>query len=222
MHGIEDIDKYQVVEGVDMRTFKPRPHHVVIRWLHKEESKGGILIPQYRQRKLFMKGQVLVSGPECNPRLKWGAVVMFNALGTQENVCEKEFFGVQDPNDRDSVFVCEDIHVLGTLNEDATKCDMLDNWILVLPDEGPEEKSGLLVPDAMRNRERVYKGGWTGLVVSIGDYVDKGTCMVGDHIVYETLGAVSVFLNDKPHVVIYESEQRGGQSVLGILEESAA
>lgn len=222
MHGASDLEKYRVVEGIELAKLHLLPHHVCLRWLHKEESKGGVLLPQNRWRARFTKGQVLAVGPGVNPRLKWGALVMFNALGSQENPCEKEFLGVQDPPDRDTVFICEDIHMLGTLTYDTPESDprveMLDNWVLVEPDDGADEKRGLAVPDAYRNQERVVKSSWTGRVKGVGEYVD--TCKAGDWIAYETLGAVSIMLEDKPHVVIFENPAygNGGMSVQMILE----
>jgi len=125
------------------------------------------------------------------------------------------------------VFICEDIHMLGTIKfedgKDEPRVDMLDNWLLVEPDEGQKETLGLEVPEAFRNKQRIHRSSWTGTVKSTGEYVneDEEVCRVGDHIAYETMGAVSIMLEDKPHVVIYENRRygSGGQSVQAILEE---
>ena len=181
---------YKEVDGVNLDTFKPLPHHLCLRWLKKEETKGGVLIPQYRQRKLYARGVVLSVGPEVNPRLYPGRVVMFNIS------CEKEWLGVQDPADRDTVFTTMDENVLGTIERDGetTRVDCVDGWILIKPDEGKDYVSGLVRSEITKEQERFSATGWFGFVESVGEDVE--CCKVGDRVAYQAGGSLGILLGD--------------------------
>src|ERR1051326_4531732 len=106
---------YAQVEGVFIASLVLRPHHVLVRWLKRTETKGGVLIPQNRQRKMYMKGTILSVGPNCDPALKPGLNVQFDSLS------EKEPWGPWDPADRDPVFFMREEDIHGLLQYDSER-----------------------------------------------------------------------------------------------------
>ena len=192
--GIEELERYRNIDGIPIDTLTPRPHHVLLRWLHKTESKGHVLIPQIRERKFFAKAQVLRTGPQTNSRLQWGTLVTFDIN------CEKEWFGLQSTPGRDTVFFCEDTSVLATIDypdsPDVPRLTPLGKWLLVKPDPAPSQtSSGLEVPEAFRNRPRVLSAGWRGEVLSTGENAYEA--VPGDRIAYDTAGTVTVHQGDQ-------------------------
>jgi co-chaperonin GroES (HSP10) len=111
----EEGRDYAQVEGVFIASLVPMPHHVLVRWLKRTETKGGVLIPQNRQRKSFMKGQILRVGDGCDLGLREGALIQFDSLA------EKEWLGVQDPADRDPVFFMREEDIHGVLTYDSER-----------------------------------------------------------------------------------------------------
>lgn len=113
MEQVQDAEKYRVVEGIDMAKVRPMKHHIIVRWLASKETKGGLILPQNRQRKNRMNGVILAVGPKCEPEIveafENGYRIVFDALS------EKEWIGSQDPSDRDTVFIMREEDVLMTL-----------------------------------------------------------------------------------------------------------
>jgi co-chaperonin GroES (HSP10) len=137
--------QYQEIEGVDLSTLKPLPHHLLVRWPGKKETPGGVLLPQNRERLGLMKGQVLLVGPECDPRIKPGDSIQFSMA-----LCEKEFLGSQTPKDRDPVFFMREEAVLGITSADGDRhvnIEPVNGCVLVKPDRKPEEMGGIAVVD---------------------------------------------------------------------------
>ena len=193
-------DPYKVIEGIEIAKLKMLPKHVLVRWLKKEESKGGVLMPQNRQRKGYMKGQILSVGPDCSLHLEVGQTIQF------ESLADKEFLGVQDPADRDSVFAMrqEDIH--GILEVEAngfTSFFPLNDYLVLKPDHGPREVGGIAVPEHLR------KGGgmtWFGRIVCISPEVvespEWNLAAPGDHVAYDVQCAQDVIVNGETMVVL--------------------
>lgn len=209
---------YEVIEGIPVADIKPMPKHVLVRWLKKTETKGGVLLPQNRQRAGFMRGQVLAAGPGCDSQLVPGVMIEFNGMG------DKEWLGVQDPADRDTVFftrmenvvglvqnfvVCKkgcDIpeimrpgSVIGVDDPDdvATRSSlaMVGTWILVRPDEMPGRTgSGLIVPRHIRDGQLRQQKGLVGSVLSAGGLCDS--CINGDRIAFDASHATQIHLGD--------------------------
>lgn len=208
-------DKYAVVEGVEIAKLQPLPKHVLIRWLKKEETKGGILLPQTRQRSGFMKGIVLAIGPKCDPALEVGQTVEFNGLG------DKEWLGVQDPADRDTVFFTRVENVYGIINRgpgDKPVLDMVGTWLLVRPDEMPKEKSGLVMVQQAREREMRQRAGLIGTVVSAGGHTAQ---KAGDRIAFDATGATRIHLGDhNDEVVLVIDGDLDDGAVLGEVEDN--
>lgn len=98
--------KYKVIENVDMEKFRPMPHHIVVRWLRRLETKGGVLIPEIRERANYCNGIVL-KGSDCTfGDIKKDDLICFDSLA------EKEFIGGQQPSDRDPVFIMREEDVM--------------------------------------------------------------------------------------------------------------
>lgn len=199
------LEDYSVVEGVNISKLKPLPKHVLVRWLKKEQTKGGIILPQNRQRAGFMKGILLAVGPKCDDRLKVGQTIEFNGLAT------KEWLGVQDPADRDTVFFTRFENIYAIVDEqDAKKLDFVWTWILVKPDAVPDELRGLLVPDSAKKAQMRQQAGLTGTVVSAGGMQDA--CVEGDRILFNATGATELKLGDhngETHLVIDDEDVLG-------------
>lgn len=100
------VDKYQIIENVDMEKFQPMPHHIVVRWLNRTETKGGVIIPEIRERSNYCNGIVLKVSERTNGDVKQGDLVCFDSLA------DKEFIGGQKPSDRDPVFIMREEDVL--------------------------------------------------------------------------------------------------------------
>lgn len=212
---ISTAEDYKVVEGVEIDRLKPLPRHVLVRWFRKPETKAGILIPQNRQRAGFMKGQLLAVGSDCDPALKAGMLIEFNGLG------DKLFVGVQDPDDRDTVFGTryENVYgIVGSHDGDSSTLDMVGSWILVTPDVIPEKReSGLLLPGQARETELRHRRGLTGIVDSAGGM--QSACVAGDHIVFNAANATRIRIgdhNDAIKLVISGDDEDG--DVLGFVE----
>ena len=140
------VDKeYKVIEGIDLSALSPRPHHILIRWHGRSETKGGIIIPQDRERMGRMNGEVLLVGPKCDPRIKPGSIVQFSQFS------EKEFLGPQSPDGRDPVFFMLEENVFGILTRTGDgftpTIEMLNGCVLTRPELQPKEKGGLIVVD---------------------------------------------------------------------------
>lgn len=183
------MENYDVVEGIEIKNLRPRDKHVLIRWLKKEETKGGVLIPQTRQRSGFMKGEILSVGCKCDPKIQPGCLVEFNGLG------QKEWLGVQDPHDRDTVFFTRTENVYGLVStvDGKPKLDMVNDWILVKP-EVEKEKGGLAVPDTAIEGSMRMRQGLIGKVVSAGS--DVYSCLEGDKIAFDATGATKIRVGD--------------------------
>ncbi len=235
---------YEIVEGLVVADIKPLPKHVLVRWLKKTETKGGVLIPQFRQRSGFMKGQILAVGPKCDPKLQPGVLIEFNGLS------DKAWVGQQDPADRDTVFFTrvENVFALvkydGMDHEDAVAhvkdgkppqsavdiagimgvqvtgrpiLDMVGSWLLVRPDEMPERTaSGLAIPKHIRDRQRRQQKGLLGEVLSAGGDVDS--CEKGDRVAFDATHATPIHLGDHNDEVALVIDR---DDVIG-LEEPAA
>lgn len=146
---LEKEDEYAVIAGVDLSKLKPRPHHILVRWLDRKVTKGGILMPQNRQRAGIMKGVLLLVGPHCDYRLQVGKTIQFGGL------CEKEFLGGETPGDRDPVFFMREEDVLGV--RDGARLDPISKVLIVKPDQEDAEKSGIVVVD--RKQKGIMKSG---------------------------------------------------------------
>ena len=198
---VQSSNSYAVVEGVKIAELSPRPAHVLVRWLKKTETKGGVLIPQYRWRKGYMKGEVLKAGHGCDARLSPGTVIQFDSLA------DKEFLGVQDPVDRDTVFFLreEDIHGIITEDDGLKRMVLCNEYVLIRPDEGEAEKAGLSVPDSARKQTMFV---WHGVLLGVGpEVVDGGRYdglrgLVSQRIVYQTEMANGTIMNGRELTVI--------------------
>jgi len=209
---------YDLVEDVNLSTFKPMPHHLVVRWLKKVESKGGVLYPENRQRKNYMKGEILVSGECDNTDLKEGVTIQF------ESLCDKQFLGVQDPADRDPVFIMREEDVHGVLIPSFTNNKMqmifepMNEYVLLKPDEGKKEFGKLIVPESIgKAGEKV----WSGVVISVGPkvksepkYRDLGV-LPAHRVAYDAFTASEVILNEDKHVLLRV------EYIMGEVDESA-
>lgn len=195
-------DPYQVIEGVDIGTLSLRPHHVLVRWLKKEETKGGILLPQNRQRKSYMVGIVLKAGPESANKVIPGAKIQFNSL------CDKEFMGAQDPADRDSVFVMVDDEIHGIIVGADEFIPVLD-LVLIKPDLVQREVSGIIVT-AEPGKPMAAK---EGVIVLVGDGVkDEEELSTGLRVAYDPTVAEQLVMNGVDLVLVRSSY------ILGVLE----
>ncbi len=105
---------YKIIDGVEIEKFRAMPHHIVVRWLGKPETNGGILIPENRQRKMYMNGLVLKSAASKED-IKVGDRIVFDSM------CDKEFLGPECPGDRDPVFMMreEDVFCIDDRAHDA-------------------------------------------------------------------------------------------------------
>lgn len=191
----------KVIDGFDLDTFRPLPYVVAIQWKTKKETKGGVLIPQNRWRKGFMQGEVLNVGAGCSTKLLVGETVQFDSLA------DKEFLGEQDPADRDTVFLIreEDIHGIIRERDGVKSMEMLNEYVMVKPDLGPEEINGIAVPDHLRATKNWTRG---GRIVAVGErvvsehkYMGLGM-VVGDHILYDATVAHEVLMNGEMNVII--------------------
>ena len=180
---------YSVIEGVEIAKVKLLPGHVMVRWLHKEETKGNIILPQNRQRAHFMKGEVLCLAPDCAPLVK-GQHIEFDGL------CEKVFIGSQQPNDRDVVFVMRIERIYGTVRYEDGKptLDMIRDHILLRPDPHPTELAGLIVTESTGENMRRRARAWVGEVIRTGERVES--CQPGDRIAYATSYAAPLKMGD--------------------------
>lgn len=196
----DTVNPYAVVEGVEIATLRMLPKHVLVRWLKKVESKGGVLMPQNRQRRSYMKGEILSIGPDCSHHLEVGQTIQF------ESLADKEFLGVQDPADRDSVFAMreEDIHgILETHENGFTSFFPLNDYILLKPDQGMDEVGGVLMPEHLRKGSGMT---WFGRVVCISPEVVESPqwnlASPADHVAYDTQCAQEVIINGETMVVV--------------------
>lgn len=180
---------YRFIDGVEVAKVKLLPGHVMVRWLHKEETKGGIILPQNRQRAHFMKGEVLSVASDCRPLVP-GQLIEFDGM------CEKSFIGGQNPDGRDVVFVMRIERVYGTVRYEDGKptLDLIRDHILVRPDVHPSEVGGLIVTETNGENIRRRARSWKGEVLRCGERVEN--CMAGDRIVYETSLAASIKMGD--------------------------
>lgn len=191
----------KTIDGFDLDTFRPLPYVVAIRWMTKKETKGGVLIPQNRWRKGYMQGEVLAVGADCSPNLLVGETVQFDSLA------DKEFIGEQDPADRDTVFLIreEDIHGIIRDRDGVKSMDLLNEYVLVKPDLGPDEMSGVVVPEHLRVQKNFTRSGW---IVGVGERVTaeekyKGLGMaVGDHVFYDATVSHDVIMNGGLFVIV--------------------
>lgn len=176
-------DEYSVVEGIDLSQLKPMPKHLLVRWLGKTETKGGVILPQNRQRVGLMKGVLLKVGSGCDARLSEGLTVEFDGL------CEKEFLGAQIPGDRDPVFFMREEDLIGIVWGPGN-LEMLNKRILSLPDKDAAEKYGLVVLSLEQKGQMV-----SGVVVS-KDAKDDCDFNVGDRVFYDRGTATELKLGD--------------------------
>lgn len=104
-----------VLGGRSLDDFKPRFGHALIRWLGRRETKGGVILPQNRQRAGMCKGILLRLGPvgDDESELREGQTIIFDLN------CDKEFVGPQIPGNEDPVFVMrvEDIMAIDERKE---------------------------------------------------------------------------------------------------------
>jgi len=199
----------EVVEGFGVDDIKPLPHHILIRWPGKQETKGGILLPEDRERAGRMNGVILAIGPECDKRLAVGQSVQFSMHA------EKEFLGPQSPGDRDPVFFMREEDLIGILTKDGFKVtiELLNGCVLCKPEIKPEEKSGLLIVD----REGKREGNTWGTVLQLDTEKDNDF-KVGDVVLYKKNMAGA--LGDSP--VCAEEFRLGdfSEDVLHIIRQS--
>lgn len=200
---------YRFIEGVEIAKAKMLRGRLMVRWLHKEETKGGVILPQNRQRAHFGKGQVLAIGDDCKPLMP-GQFIQFDAQ------CEKTWIGEQNPAGRDTVFVMDIERVYGTISRDAGDnpvMDMIRDHILLRPDPHPSEVRGFIVTETIQENERRRAQGWQGTVLRTGEKVDS--CVPGDRIAYETSYAAPLKMGDHNAETCIIIQDR---DVVGILE----
>jgi co-chaperonin GroES (HSP10) len=180
---------YEVVEGISVKDLLPMPHHLLLRWLDRKETKGGVLMPENRQRKGIMKGVILAKGYDCDTRLQIGDTVQFHGL------CDKEFVGPQCPGDRDPVFFMREEDVIGVRM--AKHLLPINGIVLVEPDLAPQEKGGI----AIVNREQ---GGMlrSGTVYDY-DTVEIKDLSVGDRLYFHSNIAEQLRLGDFEGRLVY-------------------
>jgi co-chaperonin GroES (HSP10) len=198
------IDPYQEIEGINISTFNLRPHHVMIRWLKKEETKGGILLPQNRQRKSFMIGSVLKVGPECVENLIIGSKVQFNSM------CDKEFLGPQDPSDRDTVFIMIDDEIHGIIKEgEKSSFHPFHDFVMIKQDEHKKEVCGLVAPVDPRMPMEPREG----VVISVGEGVKPvDEVVAGCKVLFDPVMCDEVIMNGETFTLVRLS------AILGIIE----
>lgn len=193
---VEEKEDYSVIEGVPIGNLRPMPHHILVRWPGKNETKGGILIPQDRERLGRMNGEVLAVGPDCDDRLHPGKLVQFSG------VCEKEFLGSQSPNGRDPVFFMREEDLFGILYKDHKGFDvtmeLLNGFVLTRPERKPFEISGVIVPD----RDAKDSFGVWGEVLQI-DRKAKTEFNVGDSVLYPRNIAEEIRVGDYSSEVLH-------------------
>lgn len=203
-------EKYSVVEGVDIASFKPMPNHLLVRWPGKKETKGGILIPQNRERLGLMNGEILAVGPKCNPRFYPGKVIQFSMF------CEKEFLGAQNPADRDTVFFMTEENVLGIVHKDVNAIELVNGNVLTRPEKKPEEVSGLLTV----NRDDKTSFSVWGEVVQV-DAETINEYKVGDSILYDRNMAEELRLGDfEAELMHVVRSGLGGKEIMAVREKS--
>ncbi len=120
--------------------FRPRDHHLLVRWLCRTETKGGILMPENRVRAGIMKGVILGMGHGCDPRLEVGQTIHFGSY------TEKEFVGPECPGDRDPVFFMRDEWannggVIG-IREEGGRLQIVNGLVLIRPDKNEDVTAG--------------------------------------------------------------------------------
>lgn len=183
------IDPYEIIDGIKIQDVRPRRRHLLIRWFRKTKTKGGILIPEYRHRANFMKGEILAVGEGCEAGLRPGVIVEFNGLG------EKEWLGVQNPADRDTVFFTreENIFCIVSGQNGKTSVQAVGDWVFIKPDPGANERNGLLIPEPARDRQRRRESGLLGTIIS--GWVGPGFKQ-GQRVVFNATAAIPIRLGD--------------------------
>lgn len=173
-----------VVEGVDLSRLHPRPKHILVRWRKRVETKGGVLMPENRQRAGIMSGEVVLVGPNCHEAVLPGVEVQFDGL------CEKEFLGPQVPGDRDPMFFMRVEDVFGVINRgERVSIQPINGFVLVEPDRPEVEKAGVLI---VSKRDEVEDSRvQTGRVTASSNGVQ-----VGDRVVYRRSVAHELKLGD--------------------------
>ncbi len=193
---LAETKPYEVVDGFKTEEIKPLPKHVLLRWFKKTETKGGIAIPQYRQRAGFMKGQILAVGEDCDSRLKPGVFVEFNGLGL------KEWVGEQDPEHRDTVFVTRVENLYAIIVESdcgSPLVQAIGYWVFVRPDEPPKEKGGLVIPESARAGRQRREQGLIGTIVSCGFETEF---IRNQRVAFNATGATAIHLGDHNDEVV--------------------
>lgn len=173
-----EAQDYSIVEGFKISELRPRPKHILVRWYSKKETKGGVLLPEYRHRAGILRGQVLAVGPECDKRLTVGCVVQFGGL------VEKEFLGPQIPGDRDPVFFMREESVVGLLghSDDGAILDLINGNVLITPDLKDSEKSGIIIVNREKSLNEYTVSGIVADLDPEGSYEFKK----GDRLYYHS------------------------------------
>ncbi len=177
-------DPYEVVEGIRLADMTPLPHHLLIRWNHKEETKGGVLYTHDRQRLNYMRGVVLRQG-FCDGRWFEGETVLFDGL------CDKSFLGPQVPGERDTVFFMreEDLFAIILTKESGGSggLKMVNRRLMIKPDL-VNDHGGI----ALVNTEQKKDGIWGSVV-----YADpQSDVREGEHVIYDKTQKTDVKLGD--------------------------
>jgi len=196
---------YEVIEGLQTESVTPLPKHVLLRWLKKEKTKAGVIIPQYRHRAGFMKAQVLALGEGVPEELAVGDLVLFNGLG------EKEWLGVQDPADRDTVFFMRAENIYGIIG-DGGSIRMLGAYMLVRPDEVKKESSGgVIIADPIRRDEQRRASAYMGEVVHAGP---ESGFSKGARLICDSVGSIMVRLGDHNDEILLCVDASDGTDVV--------
>ena len=180
---------YSIVEGVQLALLTPMPHHILVRWPGKKETKGGIIVPENRERLGLMNGDILLVGTDCDERLQPGRTIQFSML------CEKEFMGPQCPGDRDPVFFMRDEDVFGIVTKGPdgrnASLDLINGCVLTKPEIKPSEIAGLITVD----RDAKTSFSVWGEVLQVDTASETGF-NVGEEILYPRNMAEELRLGD--------------------------
>lgn len=185
VYGSDGSSPYHVIDGVRVFDLKPMPHHLLVRWLGKAQTKAGVILPQNRQRAGLMKGVLLRVGPECDWRLQEGQTIEFDGLS------EKEFLGGQSPDGRDPVFFMREEDVMGIVRPASPpRLEMLNTRLLIKPDLEVSEKNGIVIV------RREQKGLILSGVVVARDVESVEDVVPGDRVFYDRAMATELKLGD--------------------------
>lgn len=175
---------YDVIDGVEIETLKLMPQHLLIRWGDRKETKGGIIMPQNRQRAGIMKGTLLKIGADCDPRFEVGQTVQFIGL------CEKEFLGGETPGDRDPVFFMREENVVG-IHRGPGDLEIVNEFLFIEQDQEAEEKAGIKIVN--REQKTIMR---SGVVIRADNNLPPEDVAAGNRVFYHSSSADDLKLGD--------------------------